>query len=195
MFVLSQSNETWNVVLPYGSEMLWLCLHKSPLQNGDAVTPSSTWCCSRKEVLLSLRWQTGLWEKTETGFWVLGRVKSHPGFQILCFQSLSMFFHLLNGVVSRNMFLGCDVSWWVAAVAVFPPPPQLHYSSLNFSCVSFPHGFVFSSVLQDLCASSLFLSFRFPLLFPVAAFWFCPHFFPLVIQAATREGSRVGWLQ
>lgn len=61
-------------------------------------------------------------------------------------------------------------------------------------CVSFLPGFVFCrSFLQDLCAPSLFLPFRFHL-FPVAASWFSSPFFPLMTELnMQREQREVQW--
>lgn len=91
------------------------------------------------------------------------------------------------------MFLGCDVSWWVAVVTVF-----FFFSFFPLSCVapawilcpSFPHGLVFSRFLQDLCA--LFLSFRFPLLLPVAALLVLLSFLSSRDTAECAKGA--GWV-
>lgn len=66
-------------------------------------------------------------------------------------------------------------------------PPQLHCSSLNFVCLSFPPGLAFPRFLQDFCALPLdfFLS-GFPRCFLLLQFGFALFFFffPLVIQSS-----------
>lgn len=72
--------------------------------------------------------------------------------------------------------------------------PQLHCFSLNFVCLSFPPGLLFPRFSQDFCTLSLFLSLRFPLLFPVPAVGFCSPFFFISSRDTvswTCEGSRV----
>lgn len=81
--------------------------------------------------------------------------------------------------------------YFLAVVAVFPPPPAALLQSEFCVCLFSTRFCVFYIFTGSLCPVSI--SFRFPLLFPVAALWFCPHFFPLVLQAAERAKG-AGWV-